>query len=409
MKKFTLLVTSIFLLSFYPSLGQNDITIGKIETIESKILGESRPLMIHVPNADSNTVFEKKKYPVLYVLDGYSNFTSIVGLLERFSGNSITPEMIVVGIPNTNRTRDLTPTKSKPNPPMAPEGLVEQSGGGKKFLAFIEEELQPYINSKYPTEPYNVLIGHSLGGLFVMDALLDKPELFNGYISIDPSMWWDDKILLNSFKSADFNDVKFKHRSLYLGIANSLPKGLDTIAARSQKGPMAQHFNSIFESRDILRTKRNSQFDFGSKFYENDTHNSVALISAYDGLRFIFDFYRFDIAYEEIMDENTTIVNDIKVHYSEASEKLGYENKPDESMLNRMGYQLMSMNKMELAGEFFKLNVNYYPNSFNVYDSLGDYYLETQNKDMAIQSFEKALSIREFPASREKLEQLKGN
>jgi len=69
----------------------------------------------------------------------------------------------------------------------------------------------------------------------------------------------------------------------------------------------------------------------------------------------------------------------------------------------------MQMRKVDLAGEFFKMNVDYYPKSSNVYDSLGDYYVQNKNKAKAIESFEKALSIQENPDSRKKLEELKSN
>ncbi|SDS25530.1 hypothetical protein SAMN04515667_1760 [Formosa sp. Hel1_31_208] len=409
MKNLTVLLVS-FLLSF-PAFtsGQNEIVIGKIDTIESQILGESRQLMIYVPNEGPNPIFAKKKYPVVYLLDGDAHFTSVVGLIERFSGNNITPEMIVVAIPNTNRTRDLTSSKAEPNPPMVPEGLANASGGGKNFLSFIENELVPYIDKTYPTEPYKMLIGHSLGGLFVMDALLEKPELFDSYISIDPSMWWDNKKLLNAYNKTNLAADKYKNKSLYLGIANTLEKGMDTISMRQEKGPMVDHINSIFETRDLLKGKLNSQILFGSKYYENDTHNSAPLISTYDGMRFIFDFYQFDIEFADIMDDSTNIVNEMKGHYTKVSEMLGYDNKPDESMVNGMGYQLMELEKADLAGQFFRMNVDYYPQSFNVYDSLGDYYLYIKNKAKAIESFEKALAIKDNPDSRKKLEELKSN
>jgi len=99
----------------------------------------------------------------------------------------------------------------------------------------------------------------------------------------------------------------------------------------------------------------------------------------------------------------------MKTHYAKASKTLGYDNKPDESMINQMGYNLLEMEKVDFAGEFFKLNVEYYPNSFNVYDSLGDFYLASDNKDKAIESFEKALAIQDNPDSRKKLEELKSN
>ncbi|WP_342663098.1 alpha/beta hydrolase-fold protein [Psychroserpens burtonensis] len=82
----------------------------------------------------------------------------------------------------------------------------------------------PYIDKTYPTEPYKMSIGHSFGGLFVMDALLEKPELFNSYISIHPSMCWDNKTLFTTYKNTDLADNKYKNKFLYLGIANTLKK-----------------------------------------------------------------------------------------------------------------------------------------------------------------------------------------
>lgn len=409
MKNLAITLT-VFLFVFHISAsGQQDIVIGKIDSLQSEILKENRKLMIHVPNSGSNSIFAKKKYPVLYVLDGDGHFTSIVGLMKQFSGNNLIPEMIVVAIPNTDRTRDLTPSKAKPNPPMVPVGLAEASGGGKNFLAFLEKELVPYIDKTYPTEPYRMIIGHSFGGLFVMDALLDKPELFNSYISIDPSIWWNNSNLLNAYKKSSLKDDKYKNKSLYIGIANTLEKDIDTLAARKMKGPMVDHFNAMFEIRDFIRSKKHDDFYFKSKYYPNDSHGSVPLITAYDGLRFIFDFYRFDIKFDDIVKENTDIVAKMKAHYNNVTKALGYENKPDEAMVNGMGYQLMQMEKMDIAKQFFKMNIEYYPKSSNVYDSYGDYWMALENKAKAIENFEKALAIKENPYSREKLDKLKSN
>ncbi len=397
---FALLFTFSFLL-----FSQNEVVIGKIDSVQSKVLGENRKLMIYVPNDDSNS----KTYPVIYLLDGDAHFTSVVGMIEHLSSNSIIPQMMVVAIPNTNRTRDLSPTKAEPNLPMVTEEISEQSGGGKNFLSFIEKELFPYIDTNYPTTSYRMFIGHSFGGLLVMDALQDQPKLFQSYITIDPSMWWDNKLLLNTYKTTDFSNEKYNNKSLYMGIANTLEEGMDTTSVKKAKGPMVDHINSIFETREVLRKIKNDKFYFKSKYYENDNHGSVPLITTYDGLRFIFNFYQFEIKFSDVMKPSTDIIDRMKAHYTKVTEILGYENKPNEGMINGMGYQLMQMDKLDLAAQFFKMNIEYYPKSFNVYDSLGDYYLASENKAKAKTSFEKALSIKENPESRKKLDQLKSD
>ena len=153
----------------------NRIIIGTVDSVQSKILNEKRKIWVHVPESDPVGLFSSVRYPVVYLLDGDDHFSSVVGMIERMnhsSANPVSPDMIVVGIPNTNRTRDLTPTKSAIDPPFVEDSsMIKISGGGEKFMSFIEKELIPYIDSIYPTAPYRIFIGHSLGGLKRIDTV----------------------------------------------------------------------------------------------------------------------------------------------------------------------------------------------------------------------------------------------
>jgi predicted alpha/beta superfamily hydrolase len=108
--------------------------------------------------------------------------------LSQVNGNTVCPEMIVVGILKTDRTRDLTPTHINGEPPMMDSVAAKTSGGGEQFVSFLEKELIPYIDSSYPTEPHKMLIGLSFGGLTVMNIVANHSNLFKSYIAIDPSM-----------------------------------------------------------------------------------------------------------------------------------------------------------------------------------------------------------------------------
>jgi tetratricopeptide (TPR) repeat protein len=182
---------------------------------------------------------------------------------------------------------------------------------------------------------------------------------------------------------------------------------MDTTSVKKVKGPEVAHINSIFETRDLLKNKSSSSIEFNYKYYENESHGSVPLITTYDGLKQIFKFYEFEVKYEDVTTPNSDVVSRMKAHYTEVTQTLGYENKPDESMVNGMGYQLMQMGNLDLAGQFFQMNIDNFPKSYNVYDSYGDYCLATNNKEKAIKSFEQALALKENPASRKKLEELK--
>ena len=170
---------------------EESILIGKKTTIFSSVLKENRKIWIYNPGQTSLTAVADKRYPVVYVLDGDAHFLSTVGMIQQLSqanGNTILPEMIVVGIENTNRLRDLTPS------------LVTPGSNAKvnPFVNFLEDELIPYVDKNYNTAPYRILVGHSLGGLTAIDILTNSPKLFNAYIAIDPSMWYDDEEFLNN-------------------------------------------------------------------------------------------------------------------------------------------------------------------------------------------------------------------
>ena len=218
----------------------NTVTIGKIDSLQSKILGEQRKVWVYVPSGAA----PQQKYPVVYLLDGDAHFYSVVGMIQQLSqvnGNTVCPEMIVVGIPNTDRTRDLTPTHIDADPPFMDSAFAKTSGGGEQFISFIEKELMPYIEATYPTQPYKMLIGHSFGGLTVMNTVIKHTKLFNSYICIDPSMWWDNMNYLKATKKA-LSEKNFAGTTLYLGIANTMDEGMDVLKVQSDTSSATKQF-----------------------------------------------------------------------------------------------------------------------------------------------------------------------
>jgi len=133
MKQSLVLLTFIFFTLGINAQSNNQILLGAIDSIDSKILKEERKIWVYVPDANTEGIqFAKEKYPVVYLLDGDSHFFSVAGMIRQLSsanGNTICPKMIVVGIPNTNRTRDLTPTKGTAHPYVTSD-MIAESGGG---------------------------------------------------------------------------------------------------------------------------------------------------------------------------------------------------------------------------------------------------------------------------------------
>ncbi len=169
----------------------SDFVLGKTDRISSVQLKEDRVLNIYLPenyHQDSATVF-----PVIYLLDGAANedFIHITGVVQFLTMIQAMPPSIVVGIANVDRKRDFTfPTRNKTDREKYPS-----TGHSAAFIDFLERELQPYVQSHYRVGR-RTIIGQSLGGLLATEVLLKRPALFDDYVIVSPSLWWDDESLL---------------------------------------------------------------------------------------------------------------------------------------------------------------------------------------------------------------------
>ncbi len=189
--------------------------LGVIDEIQSKALSEKRILNIYLPEGYKQN--DTTKYPVIYLLDGSADedFIHIVGLVQfnSFEWVNQVPKSIVVGIATVDRKRDFTfPTSIERDKKSYPT-----TGHSDKFISFIEKELQPYIQAKYKTNINKTIIGQSLGGLLATEILIKKPALFNQYIIISPSLWWDNGSLLN--QDSKIKESTFKQQtSVYIAV-----------------------------------------------------------------------------------------------------------------------------------------------------------------------------------------------
>lgn len=159
-------------------------------TIQSKEVGELRTINVWLPESYSSS---KDSLPVLYMPDGglKEDFPHIANTLSTLVKTRKIPALMLVGIENTERRRDVTgPTSVEKDKEIAP--VV---GGSAQFRQFISEELFAEIGRKYRTKNKKGIIGESLAGLFVTETFLLTPNLFDFYIAFDPSMWWNDKYL----------------------------------------------------------------------------------------------------------------------------------------------------------------------------------------------------------------------
>jgi predicted alpha/beta superfamily hydrolase len=214
---FTLFTTITFAQVKKPVETDNSkpFVLGITTEIQSNQLAEKRILNIYLP--EGYTKNDTIKYPVIYLLDGSADedFIHVVGLVQfnSFEWINHVPKSIVVGIANVDRRRDFTyPTTIEEDKKRWPT-----TGHSDKFISFMEKELQPFIEKKYKTNTTKTIIGESLGGLLATEILLKKPALFNKYIIISPSLWWDNGSLLNL--SPDIlNQNALQQTGVYIGV-----------------------------------------------------------------------------------------------------------------------------------------------------------------------------------------------
>lgn len=163
--------------------------------VSSKVFGRARPVDVSLPrNYDRDST---ARYPVIYVLDGESLGDLTAATVRFYSSTNVMPRAIVVAIPNEDRNRDFTPAPVGTFTPPTPT-----SGGADKFLSFLESDVMPAVEQRYRTLPFRVLIGHSLGGLFAAHAAAARPGMFNAFVIMEPSLWWNNEEPLRRLQSA---------------------------------------------------------------------------------------------------------------------------------------------------------------------------------------------------------------
>ncbi len=369
--------------------------IGRVDSIRSATLDEFRPYLVYTPPSYEDSTVTPQHYPVLYLLDGDGHFHSVSGLIQILgtgvNATYVVPEMIVVAIPNTARSRDLTPTRVEraPDGGPLPPGLAN-TGGNARLFTFLQTELIPHIESQYRTLPYRVFVGHSLGGITVLNALYTIPETFNGYIAIDPSLWWDDRVLLRRAREY-FASARLEGKALWVAQANTNTPG-DT--ARNN------HFEAITQFNAIMKTFDRSGLRYGFRYYDDDSHGSVPLIATYDALRFFFEGY--GIAFPLVVERPALLTE----HFRGVSTRLGVTIRPSEGMLRQFGQAMMGQDTAK-AIEFGRMRVDLYPESYRAHEFLGDAYAAQGEVQQARTHYEHALARSAGNARiREKLDKL---
>lgn len=335
--------------------------------INSKVLNEPRSIWIHLPS-DYNTT--NQTYPVIYLLDGEGHFkyvSELVDYLSSYDRNRI-PEIIVVAILNVDRTRDFTPIHSLLFNGKIDSVRMSNTGGGVKFLKFIQNELVPYVNSNYRTQPYRILAAHSLAGLFGLYTKETNPDLFKSTVLMSPAIYGGNSKVLADFKLF-LKSHQNRSSKFFISIGNENTQTVDSLVQQ-------------------LRRYAPKAIDWDFKKYEDENHFSVTYKSMFDALKFIYKDW-----FVDNYDTTRMSYKEIRLHFDKLSNEFGYTIKPGEDFVNNAGYKQLRSGNVDAAIEIFKYNVMSFPNSSNVYDSMGEAYLIKGEKELAIKNYEKSISL----------------
>ena len=339
-------------------------------TIKSEVLGEERTILVRTPNGYD---LHQNRYPVLYLTDGDAHIGHTSSTIEFLARNGRMAELIVVGITNTDRTRDLTPVKSKATN-AAGELQAPTSGGADNFLKFIETELIPEIEKRYRVQPYRILAGHSLGGLFAVHAMLARPAVFKSYVAVSPSLQFANEEAIYRAEKF-FKDQKELNATLVVTLGN-------------EPGAIGESFEGF---KALLEKTKIQGFEWQALKMDDEDHGSVVMPSHYAGLRKVFDGWQ--MPRDPMTGAIAGNLKTVDEHYWKLSQKFGYKIPVPENLINQVGYQELFAGRNQEAIAIFKANVERYPASANVYDSLAEAYERSGQIDLAGPLYEKAQTL----------------
>jgi len=389
----------------------NTYTIGDRVTIKSKILDEDREIFIHVPEGFYGMDEHDLAFPVLYVIDGESLFIPTVGIVNQmtssFTANDKCPAMIIVGIPNNNRWKDLSPTSAVIG---QDSSFLDITGGAPQFAQFIKEELIPYVDNNYPTESHRTLIGHSLGGLFAMYSLIEHSDLFSNYICIDPEFTWDDNRYID-YITKKLGSTDFKNKAMYFPYANTHNTSKSRSEILKDTSELLNFQRSLFAFEDALDSSiALNGVSIETKYHDNESHYSIPLIGITDGLKHLYADHHFtempNYYNSDTSKEQMNLVSELKDHFGVLSKKHGYTLKPKESYINAWAFGFVDLGKPEIGRELLDYNIQNYPSSPNTRNTKGEYYLIQGDTVKALEMFKKSMAIKSTDGARNRIREL---
>jgi hypothetical protein len=323
-------------------------------SVQSAILGENRAIWIWTPPGYSES---RPGLPVVYLLDADVYFHYAAAMIDFLAYYLRGPEMIVVGVPTTERGRDMLPSR-----------------GAESFRRFLVEEVRPQIERRFNTASFAMLIGHSLGGLFTVYAATAAPSAFDAYVASSPSLQYDSTVARAAEAATGPPNGP---RLLYLSLAGRENPAIDTTtrrvaAALEQREPDASWW-TLAE-------------------FPEEHHLTVPIRSLPHAMSWAFAGWTpaFNVA-DRIVEEGS--LDALDSHYADLSRRLGYRVEPPELFFSILGDRLYTREAFDFAIALFARRVALYPESPGAHDELGRGYEAAGRLHDAAASYERAIAL----------------
>lgn len=344
------------------------IVLGQSVTLTSDILDEEREILIRLPEGYADS---EEHYPVLYVLDAEWQFLSTVSAVQNLSEcgyvrDHPVPQLIVVGVVNTDRNKDYTPTAAPQQHGMS----FPTSGSAERFVEFLDRELIPFVESEYRVHPFRILSGWSFGGLFAVHTLLNHPGLFDAYLAISPSLWWDEELPLR--------------RALELSEAGEArPATLVMTIGTREEGGLC--YNAVKKLMAQLQDHPIDGLELNHLEIPGEIHNDTPLKAEYDGLRSVFGDRALP---DSVLALGLEVVD---AHFARISAKYKQPMTTSEPTFFSMCVQRLQAEDPEGAVALARARTERFPNSVMAVFDLARFYHEVGRLEEAQGAYRSAL------------------
>ena len=333
-------------------------------SISSDNLKEDRDIYVALPASYD----PEARYPLILLMDASHHFNLVQSAIQTLYQDGY-PKMILAGIVHPDRYKDLASSRTEES---------ASSGGAAAFLEFIKHEVLPKLKSKYAISEYEVLVGHSLGGLFTVYASFEEPELFNAYIASTPTVRWNEFELLKTLDTDYFQGIQQRQNPFFLSL------GDETGAERE----------GVLRYRDIMMDELGDYPKFSFRSYPSESHATVPWLAYWDGLKMIFSGFK-------LADYSGFHLSELVSYYRNIGQEYDYDSRIPQRILLNSGQAKLDQGDYRTAITIFEYYAAHYPSIPLPFRFLGDAYFSLKNMEKAKANYTKALSI--YPSEHVKL------